>query len=85
METTIARLDRRACAHVPLLLTGVPKLLVPDNLKSRRQSFVLRSGDQPNLWRDGGALFGWHLPRAAGKAEGQGDCFIPQPIRLMAA
>jgi hypothetical protein len=33
LDTGVAGLDRRACAHVPLF-GGAPKLLVPDNLKS---------------------------------------------------
>jgi transposase len=42
-------------AHVWMFrfLGGVPCLLVPDNLKSGVQGFVLRSGDQSQLWHDG--------------------------------
>ena len=51
----------------------------------RRQGIVLRSGGQPNLWRDGGALLGWNFSARRGKPKGQGDCFIPHPVGPMAA
>ena len=48
---------------------GVPKLLVPDNLKS---DLIKASFYDPEInrtqGRDGDALFGCHLPHAAAKA-----------------
>ena len=69
--TWTQQLPDRIGAHVRMFrfFGGVPKLLVPRQSEERRQQgFVLCSRDQPNPWRDGGALFGGHPSSAAPQA-----------------
>ena len=71
-------------AHVRMFrfFGGAPKLLVPDNLKSGVvQGLVLRSGDQPDLWRDGRVLLGWGSPGAPLQAARQGQGRGRRPVR----
>ena len=76
-----ARLDRRACPHVPLL-GGVPRLLVPDNLKSgvHKASFY-----DPEINRSYGAMAAHYgvgvLPARPHQPEGQSQSRGRSPLR----
>ena len=66
----IAGLDRRACAHVPLLRRRAEAAGSRQSEERGSQGLLLRPRDQPHLRRDGDALFGRHPSDAAGAADG---------------
>ena len=57
---TAAGLDRRACAHVPLLRRRAEAAGSRQSEERRQQGLLLRPRDQPNLRRHGGALLRRH-------------------------
>ena len=63
---------------------GVPKLLVPEKSGVAKASFC-----DPGVNQTYGAMAAHYsvgiLPARRGKPKGQGDCFIPHPVRPMAA
>ena len=73
LDADVAGLDRRACAHVPLLRRRAEAVGSRQSEERRQQGLVLRPRDQPHLRRDGGALFGRNPSGAAAAAAGQGE------------
>ena len=67
---TTAGLDRRARAHVPLFRRRAEAAGSRQSEERGQQGLLLRSRDQPDLRRHGGALLGWRPAGAAGKADG---------------
>ena len=70
---TLAGLDRRPRAHVPLLRRRAEAAGSRQSEERGQQGLVLRPRDQPHLRRDGGALRGRNPAGAAAAAEGQGE------------
>ena len=70
LDATVAGLDRRACAHVPLLRRRAETAGSRQSEERGQQGLVLRSRDQPHLRRDGGALFGRNPAGAAATSRG---------------
>ena len=73
VDATAAGLDRRACAHVPLFRRRAEAAGSRQSEERRHQGLVLRSRDQPHLWRDGVVLLRRNPPGAAEAAEGQSE------------
>ena len=64
-------LDRRACAHVPLLGCELPPAGARQSQERRAQGLVLRSRGQPQLWCHGCTLWCRHPASTAVSPEGQ--------------
>ena len=62
-------------AHIRMFrfFGGAPRLLVPKSEERRQHGVVLRSRDQPHLWRDGRALCRRRSSRASLQAARQGE------------
>ena len=56
LDADVAGLDRRPCAHVPLLWGGAASAGAGQSQERHQQGLVLRSGGEPQLCGDGGAL-----------------------------
>jgi hypothetical protein len=62
LHANATRLDRRTCADVPFLWRRAASHRAGQSQEWRSQGFVLRSGDQSQLWHDGCSAFTVRIP-----------------------